>query len=208
MAVLIDISAPLEPQLAPWPGDTPLTLETRLSLADGDTVNLATYQASLHLGTHADAPLHFAAGAASIEHVPLAAYWGPAVVIDVHRYGFEIPAEALDGVDLTSTPRVLLRTSAWTDRTEFPIDIPVISEGLADRLAAAKVRLLGLDVPSVDTLDSGDLPNHHSLHAAGIAILEGLVLDAVAPGVYELCALPLPIRGGDASPVRAVLRRA
>ena len=39
-----------------------------------------------------------------------------------------------------------------------------------------------------------------------MAILEGIVLDAVAAGDYELIALPLKIRGGDASPVRAVLR--
>ena len=39
-----------------------------------------------------------------------------------------------------------------------------------------------------------------------MAILEGLVLDAIDEGDYELIALPLKLANLDASPVRAVLR--
>jgi arylformamidase len=39
-----------------------------------------------------------------------------------------------------------------------------------------------------------------------MAILEGLALNGVPEGVYELIALPLPLKGFDASPVRAILR--
>jgi arylformamidase len=39
----------------------------------------------------------------------------------------------------------------------------------------------------------------------GLAILEGLELGGVAPGCYELVALPLRLEGADASPVRATL---
>jgi arylformamidase len=68
------------------------------------------------------------------------------------------------------------------------------------------IRLIGLDVPSVDPIDSKTLPAHHALWEAGIHILEGAVLDNVEEGMYELIALPLPILGGDGSPVRAVIR--
>ncbi|MEI2400912.1 arylformamidase, partial [Paenibacillus phytohabitans] len=61
--------------------------------------------------------------------------------------------------------------------------------------------------PSVDQLDSKDLQAHHHLHKHGIYILEGIVLDDVEPGDYELIALPLAIEGADGSPVRAVLKR-
>jgi arylformamidase len=47
---------------------------------------------------------------------------------------------------------------------------------------------------------------HHRVREHDMAILEGLVLDAVPPGDYELIALPLRIVGGDSSPVRAILR--
>jgi arylformamidase len=68
------------------------------------------------------------------------------------------------------------------------------------------VLLLGLDTPSVDALDSEELPVHRALVARRIAILEGLALEGVPEGEYELIALPLPLRDLDGSPVRAVLR--
>jgi arylformamidase len=68
------------------------------------------------------------------------------------------------------------------------------------------VILLGLDVPSVDRIDSKDLPIHHALGSHGIAILESVDLTRVEPGVYELIALPLKVVGADGSPVRAVLK--
>ena len=58
----------------------------------------------------------------------------------------------------------------------------------------------------MDLFDSNDLPAHHACLEHDIAILEGLVLDRVPEGVYELIALPLKLAGFDASPVRAVLR--
>jgi len=63
-----------------------------------------------------------------------------------------------------------------------------------------------VDAPSLDPEDSKDLPAHHAVRRAGLAILEGLVLDAAGEGRYEIIALPLKIEGADASPVRAVLR--
>jgi arylformamidase len=54
--------------------------------------------------------------------------------------------------------------------------------------------------------ESKDLPAHARFLARDVSILEGLRLDHVAPGEYELIALPLPLVGFDASPVRAVLR--
>ena len=69
------------------------------------------------------------------------------------------------------------------------------------------VELLGVDTPSVDPADSKELPAHAACLEAGITILEGLVLDGVATGAYELIALPLRLIGFEASPVRAILRR-
>ena len=68
------------------------------------------------------------------------------------------------------------------------------------------VILVGMDVPSVDALDSRELPNHHALGAHGISILESLYLSHVPEGIYELIALPLKLVGADGAPVRAILR--
>jgi arylformamidase len=73
-------------------------------------------------------------------------------------------------------------------------------------LAAHGVRLVGLDTPSLDPEQSKTLDSHQVVRRRGMAVLEGLVLDHVPAGDYELIALPLKWQGLDASPVRAVLR--
>lgn len=73
-------------------------------------------------------------------------------------------------------------------------------------LAAHGVVLIGIDSPSLDAQESKSMDAHLAIKAAGMAILEGLVLDEVEAGDYELMALPLKLGGLDAAPVRAVLR--
>lgn len=171
----------------------------------GAAVNVSAVMMSAHLGTHADAPYHFDDSAATIEAIPPDIYVGPAVVIDVT--GREvIRRDDLLGIDLSRAPRVLFKTNAWTDHTRFPTQIPVLAPDVPVYLQARGVVLVGLDVPSVDPIDSEDLPNHHALAACGIHILESLRLEDVPPGEYELIALPLKIVGADGAPVRAVLR--
>ena len=68
------------------------------------------------------------------------------------------------------------------------------------------VRLVGIDTPSIDPQNSKTMDAHKAVLAADMRILEGLVLDDVPEGRYELIALPLPIVGADASPIRAILR--
>jgi len=101
----------------------------------------------------------------------------------------------------------LLKTGGWPDSKVFPKIIPVIAPDVPNWLQDRKVKLLGLDVPSVDPVEAKVLANHHALAAANIAIVESLDLSQVEAGVYQFCALPLRISGGDAAPVRAILWR-
>ena len=99
-----------------------------------------------------------------------------------------------------------LRTDGWLDSARFPEQIPMLAPGVATLLGEGGTVLVGVDLPSVDQIDSKHLPNHHALDTAGIRILEGLDLADVPPGAYELIALPLKLVGADGAPVRAVLR--
>ena len=202
----IDVSRPLSATLGTWPGDTPFSLERVMRIEDGASVNVGALSTSLHAGTHLDAPFHYEADGATVDQLPLDLTCGSALVIDARgaaRFG---PA-LLRGRDLGETPRVLLRTDTWRRHDRFPTEWPRATRPFITALAAAGVRLIGLDVPSVDSLRSKSMPMHHAFAAAGICILESLDLRGVKAGRYELCALPLRISGGDASPVRAILRR-
>ena len=74
-----------------------------------------------------------------------------------------------------------------------------------ENLASQGVVLVGIDTPSIDLSQDKLLESHQAVARNDMAILEGIVLDGVAPGNYTLIALPLKIEGADASPVRAVL---
>jgi arylformamidase len=202
---LYDVTLPLSSSLAGWPGDAPYRFSLTCAKATGASCNVGQISCSIHSGTHTDAPYHFDDAGPTAERLPLHAYVGPARLLDVAGRPV-IRRNDLSGIDLSETPRLLFRTNAWTHHGRFPDAIPVLDEEVPDWLARQGIILLGLDVPSVDVLDSKSLPIHHALARHNIAILESLDLSAVPEGVYELIALPLKLVGADGSPVRAVLR--
>ena len=203
--MLYDISPPITAGLAVWPGDTPMTREVLLDMADGDHLTLSTLHGTVHLGAHADGPNHYAAEAGGIETVDLARYLGPCRVIhvDVGRGQRIGPSQVAGKTDI---PRLLIATGTYPDPDRFNEDFAALSPELVDGLHRDGVILVGLDTPSIDPFPSRELESHAACAACGMAILEGLVLGHVPEGVYELIALPLRLTGFDASPVRAVLR--
>jgi arylformamidase len=200
-----DITPPVTPALAVWPGDTPPTREVLMDMRRGDNLTLSTLRATVHLGAHADAPNHYGREAAPIDERPLEPYLGPAQVIHVDvPPGTRIPAAVLP--DRLDAERVLFATGSFPDPNDFNRDFVALEPSLVDELHGRGVKLVGLDTPSVDLFDSKELPAHNACLRHDLAILEGLVLGDVPEGVYELIALPLKLVGFDASPVRAVLR--
>ena len=201
---IIDITLPLHPGLAVWPGDTAYAFQRTLRKEDGHSVNVGAATLSMHTGTHTDAPFHFDAAGPTIDAVPLLPYLGPCQVIDVPP-GDVIRRSDVQPQIVPGRPRILFRTNAWTDHARFPTAIPLMDLDLVRWLGDQATLLVGLDVPSVDAIDSKDLPIHHALADRGIAILESLDLRTVLPGTYELVALPISFVGADGAPVRAVL---
>lgn len=211
---IFDVSRALSNDLAPWPGDTAFHFELKWKMAEGATVNVGAVEMGVHNGTHADAPFHFEEGADTIERMPLEIYFGDAVLVDLTKQFETDRTRQITVADiescsaaLESAPRLLLRTGVWKDSTVFPEWIPVIAPDVPEWLEKRKVKLIGLDLPSVDSIDARKLVNHYALAAAGVAIVESLDLSEVAAGVYHFSALPLRISGGDAGPVRAILWR-
>lgn len=203
--MLIDISPPISPSLAVWPGDTPVSREVLLDMKAGASVTLSTLRATVHLGSHVDAPSHYGAHAPTMHERPLDIYVGECQVMRANTQRGERVTPAMLADEVTSA-RVLIKTGTFADPNNWNDDFAALSPELVDFLHAKGVRLVGIDTPSVDLIDSKDLPAHKRFLANDMSILEGVVLKDVAPGRYELIALPLALVGFDASPVRAVLR--
>lgn len=205
MQKLYDITPPITPNLAVWPGDTPPSRELLLDINRGDNITLSTLRATVHLGAHADGPNHYGKAAPAIHERSLEYYLGPCQVI---RVSVPLAARIMpDQVkEQITAPRVLFATGTCPDPTNWNEDFAALSPELIDMLSAKGVITVGIDTPSVDLFSSKDLPSHHAILSHDMAILEGLVLTDVPDGRYELIALPLPLVTFDASPVRAILR--
>jgi arylformamidase len=230
--MLYDITPAITPKLAVWPGDTPLSREALMDIARGDNITLSTLRATVHLGAHADGPNHYGKDAPAMDERSLDYFLGPCQVI---RVGVAratritpamLPGEvsrkmpAVGGSDLTSVgaglassertihlpQRVLFATGTYPDPQNWNSDFAALSVKLIDFLHDRGVITVGIDTPSVDLFESKDLPVHKAILRHDMSILEGLQLKNVPEGTYELIALPLPLVGFDASPVRAVLR--
>lgn len=207
MKRLWDISPPIAPGIPVWPGDQAYR-EIRTSTIGGDCpVNVSAITLSTHTGAHVDAPLHFAADGLPVGAVDLAPYLGPARVVDVRGVKLvETRHLAAALADPACPPRLLLRTQVQAPSGRWEPVFPVVSAAAVDAIAQRGCILVGIDTPSLDAVSAETLDAHLAAHRHGLAIVEGLVLDQVPAGDYELIALPLKLMNLDASPVRAVLR--
>jgi arylformamidase len=205
---LWDISEPIEPASATFPGDTPFSQEWAMRIETGGSCNVSSIRMSVHVGTHTDAPLHFDARGADIASVELRKYIGRCRVVDVRGEGSPalIPAAVLTPQLLAGVERILFRTRATHDHRVFTDDFTAVGPDAAAVLATRGILLVGIDTPSIDHATAKQLHGHLALQRGGTAILENLDLSAVPAGDYELIALPLRIVNGDSSPVRAILR--
>lgn len=206
---IIDITQRLDASTPLWPGEPPFVLRQHAVISDECPVNVGALSMPLHAGTHADAPFHYDAGGPASAETALEPYIGRCVVVDVrHATGPAVEVAEIDWavLEAAGAQRVLLRTYDAFPHAAWDSGFRAVSAAVIERLAALGVVLIGTDAASLDPETSKTMDAHHAVRAADMRILEGLVLDHVTPGLYELIALPLPLAGADASPVRAILR--
>ncbi len=199
-----DISQKLHSGLPVWPGDTRFEQARTWQMEEGSPVNVSALTMSTHTGAHADAPLHYCETAPDIANVDLGPYLGECLVVDAREAGLLIEKDVIGQVK--GAARVLFRTFDHFPHTEWQDDTKAIAPETIDFLAEQGVQLIGIDGPSIDPQTSKTMDAHKAVLRHDVRVLEGLVLDDVPTGRYELIALPLSIVGGDASPVRAILR--
>jgi len=203
---LIDISPALSPASPVFPGDAPFILRRTFALTDDCPVNVSAFETTTHIGAHADAPLHYDNRGASIDTVALEPYIGPCTVVHCLGRG-PVTADDLDVATAGRTaPRLIIRTYPVHPGDRWDGDFASIAPDAIDWLADRGGVLIGVDTPSLDPATSKSMDAHRRVFARNLRVLEGLVLDHVPAGAYELIAPPLKLKGLDAAPVRAVLR--
>jgi arylformamidase len=193
-----------------WPDDPEVEVERVADMAEGYGWNLSQISMSAHTGTHIDAPLHVVADGLAIDQMPLDAMIGPSRVIEItSRHAVE--PDELRGQEIGAGDRILFKTinsqRGWTN-SRFLEDYVGVSPAAAEFLAARGVQTVGIDYLSIGRYGQEGETTHRTLLRAGIWVIEGLDLAAVAAGAYDLVCLPLKLVGAEGAPARAILRKA
>ncbi len=163
-----------------------------------------------HVGTHVEAPLHFLSDGGDTSSLAIEKLMGPAIVLDFRHKAVNEPitlAEIQAAGDVQIGDRVLTMTGRHTSyRTPQSHDRPYITEEAVRWLVEdRKINCLGTDSSGFEVRGVSHHPDHRLLNNAGVPVLECLTnLVEIRQQRVFLIALPWPVVGLDACPVRAI----
>jgi len=203
---IIDISRIISNEALVYPGDAPINLSPEYEIYQTCSCRITKLENwTTHFLTHVDAPRHFDKNGATLDDIPLKRFMGKALIVEVNVDA--INADVIDQFEFPIGLNVLFKTRHSIPQQGLAFDknhVFITSCG-AKALVERGVNLVGIDYLSVDAYGDESYPAHRTLLGNNVLILENVNLSAVQPGLYNLMALPLKIKGGDGSPVRAVL---
>jgi kynurenine formamidase len=226
---IVDMTYPFAADTLHWPTAKPFHLEkvNEGRTPQGFWYSSYNYGGSEHVGTHLDAPFHFAEGKWTTEQIPLARTIGPAVVIDVRRQAGAHRDYRLSADDIRRWEKRYGRVPAativlmhsgwgkyWGDRKRYfgsdepsnasALHFPGLSKDAAEFLVKQRrVKAVGVDTPSIDHGPSKDFIVHQVLGAANVPIFENIAaLDRLPAKGATVFAIPMKIKGGSGAPLR------
>ncbi|MFN2532322.1 MAG: cyclase family protein [Pyrinomonadaceae bacterium] len=209
---IYDLSVPLRAEMPTYPGDPEIKILQWSTLESGANANVSQLNFGAHTGTHVDAPAHFLRDGEKVEFLPLDVLIGKVEVVEVPNDFEVIRQDFLQEVWKAGTRRVLFKTRNsrfWADsENSFREDYTYLDLSGAQFLVEQGICLVGIDYLSIEQFGTARFETHRLLLSHKVVIIEGLNLDQIAAGEYELICLPLRIRGGsgDGAPARVVLR--
>lgn len=207
MSRIHDISVPVKTGGLVYPGNPEIAIELQQAVARGAGANVSSIHFGSHTGTHVDAARHFFDNGESVDEIDLSILIGPAIVLSFDDTLMSIRASDLETQDLRGHKRVILRTrnSSFLTTPGFHTNYTYLAPDGAEFLLSRGVELVGIDYLSIEQFHSGHHRTHRALLEKKVVIVEGLNLENVRPGEYELVCLPLRLEGLDGAPARAVL---
>ncbi|MGY2986187.1 cyclase family protein [Bradyrhizobium sp. USDA 4508] len=172
-----------------------------------------------HSGTHVDAPCHFNPDprAPSIDQIPLEDFYTEAICLDLSHAPLrhEITAAEMEEALVRSGQQIRPRDTVLIEMgvnrrlwgtPSYLHDFPGLHVDAVHWLADRKILMFGVEAISPAPEGEANYKAHLACAARGITHIECMWnLDRlVGKGRFRLIGFPLRIRGGTASPIRAV----
>lgn len=206
---IYDLSDPIGIDAPIYPGNPKVVLTRIKKFTRTNHSNLSGLSLGLHTASHLDAPLHYLKSGMSVDKVELARCMGECRVVDCSAIVLEIGEREMEKIHPKKGEILLLKTknSSSPRSKRFNRNFIHLNEDAARALVKSKVKAIGIDGPSIRKFRLRPDAVHPMLLKAGILIYEGLRLTDIGPGRYFFFGFPLKIKGGEASPVRAIAIR-
>lgn len=205
---VIDLTHTFENDISLFPGDEKPNIHEIFNVKDYGC-KITSIKITTHLGTHLDCKAHIFEDGFTTSDWNIDKFIGSGIVIDCSmlKKGEEIGIDILKKYDLCYKEFVLLYTG-WDEfwkMDEYIKNYPVLSDEGAKYLTSFHIKGIGVDAISIDAVDNEELTNHKILLGKDIIIIENLKnLQKLLNKEFEIHALPLKIKNGDGSPVRAI----
>ncbi|OJY47865.1 MAG: hypothetical protein BGO90_02990 [Legionella sp. 40-6] len=202
-----DLTAPITPDTVVYPGDPKFSTEVIATLENGEQFHLCHMHLGNHTGTHIDFPAHVVKGGKSSRDFPINDLIGSGLIIEVPATEKSITRAFIesqcsiakkDFIFFKTSNSKLSKQAAFTDKYVY------IEPEAAAELIRKGVKIVGIDYISVDSYDAEDLPVHRMLLSNDVLIVEGLELNGVPVGRYNIYIMPNNIPDMDALPVRVI----
>ncbi|MCX6567180.1 MAG: cyclase family protein [Candidatus Aminicenantes bacterium] len=206
---VVDLSHPLGEAMPVYPGTEPPRITDACTIA-GNGFAEKLLRLYSHTGTHVDAPGHILPGAATLDRFEAGRFIGPGCLLDVSRArGLRVEIADLEkDAERIAVAEFAIFYSGWAKRwgdASYFYGYPALSETAAHWLAGFNLKGVGVDMISVDEMNSTSMDIHKILLSKDMVIIENLAgLEPLIGREFVFSCLPLNIISGDGSPVRAV----
>lgn len=228
-AKIIDLTYTFDNATIHWPGEGHFEhkFETHGQTPENHFYSAASYAAPEHIGTHADAPVHYSRDGLTLDQVPLASCVGPAAVVDFSQAAAKDRNATLSVDDLARYESaygripdgaIVVAHSGWGKYwpnqkaymgTDTPGDVAGLrfpgfsAQAVNWMLKNRNIAAIAIDTASLDPGISKDFPVHRAWLGADKPGFENVAnVDKLPPKGALIFCIPMKIGKGTGGPTR------